>query len=128
MVVLDDPFTSQDNFRRNHTAFQIKSCGEACAQTLVLSHDPYFLKLVWDKLAPTGRKALQLARVGEENTVVAEWDIDKAVQARYRADVDVLQKYYTLGEGSPVTYQKFGQFSKATAATSIQHNSPIRKA
>ena len=101
VVVFDDPFTSQDNFRRNNTAFQIKSCGEACAQTVLLSHDPNFLKLVWDKLAPADRKTLQLARVGEENTAVAEWDIEKAVQARYRADVDVLQKYYALGEGEP---------------------------
>ncbi len=101
VVVLDDPFTSQDNFRRNHTAFQIKSCGEACAQTVLFSHDPNFLKLVWDKLASADRKTLQLARVGEKNTAVAEWDIEKAVQARYRADVDVLQKYYALGEGEP---------------------------
>ena len=101
VVVLDDPFTSQDNFRRNHTAFQIKSCGEACAQTVLLSHDPNFLKLIWDKLAPADRKALQLARVGEENTAVAEWDIEKAVQARYRADIDVLQGHYALGEGEP---------------------------
>ena len=101
VVVLDDPFTSQDNFRRNHTAFQIKSCGEACAQTVLLSHDPNFLKLVWDKLAPADRKTLQLARIGEENTAVAEWDIEKAVQARYRGDVEVLQKYHTLGEGEP---------------------------
>lgn len=99
VVVFDDPFSSQDSFRRNNTAYQIKICGEACAQTILLSHDPQFLKLVWDKVAPTDRKTLQLARVGEDNTAVAEWDIEKAVQARYRADVEVLQKYYTTGDG-----------------------------
>lgn len=99
VVIFDDPFTSQDSFRRNNTAFQIKNCGETCAQVVLLSHDPHFLKLVWDKLAPAERKSLQLARIGEENTTVAEWDIDKAIQARYRADVEVLQKYYALGEG-----------------------------
>jgi wobble nucleotide-excising tRNase len=99
IVVLDDPFTSQDNFRRNHTAIQIKRCGQMCSQVVVLSHDPFFLKLVWDKLTPADRKTLQLARVGEQNTAVAEWDIDKATQAQYRADLDVLQRYFTLAEG-----------------------------
>lgn len=101
VVVLDDPFTSQDSFRRNHTAFQVKTLGEACTQVVLLSHDPHFLKLVWDKLPPADRKALQLARVGEENTTIAEWDIEKAVQERYRADVNVLQRFYTRGEGEP---------------------------
>ena len=100
-VVLDDPFTSQDNFRRSHTAYQIKRCGEVCGQVVLLSHDPTFLKLVWDKLAPPDRKALQLVRVREENTTIAEWDIEKAVQARYRADVETLQRHYALGEGDP---------------------------
>jgi hypothetical protein len=66
---------------------------------VLLSHDPHFLKLVWDKLAPADRRTLQLARVGEENTTIAEWDILRAVQARYREDMDVLQKYYAVGEG-----------------------------
>jgi hypothetical protein len=95
------PFTSQDNFRRSHTAYQIKRCGDLCRQVVVLSHDPMFLKLVWDKLAPADRKTLQLARVNEENTTIAEWNIEKAVQARYRADVETLQRYYSLGEGNP---------------------------
>jgi wobble nucleotide-excising tRNase len=101
VVVFDDPFTSHDKFRRNSTAFHIKRCGETCAQVIVLSHDPDFLKLVWDKIAPESRKTLQLARVGEENTTIAEWDIEKAVQARYRADVDALQNFHNLAEGSP---------------------------
>ena len=98
-VVFDDPFTSQDNFRRSHTAFQIKRCGEICGQVTVLSHDPMFLKLVWDKLQPANRKTLQLARVNEENTTIVEWDIEKAVQARYRADTETLMKYHSLNEG-----------------------------
>ena len=48
------------------------------------------------------RKTLQLARVGEENTTIAEWDIEKAVQARYRADIDTLQRFFSLGKGIPM--------------------------
>ena len=50
IVVLDDPFTSLDNFRRQFTAIEIrKLCGRA-AQTIVLSHDKNFLRLLWEKI------------------------------------------------------------------------------
>ncbi|MEY2565017.1 MAG: hypothetical protein QOH88_3210 [Verrucomicrobiota bacterium] len=99
VVVFDDPFTSMDSFRRSHTVHQINRCGEFCAQVVVLSHETNFLKLLYDRLAPADRKTLQLARVGEENTTIVEWDIDKAVQARYKADVETLQQFYSSGDG-----------------------------
>lgn len=99
VIVFDDPFTSLDSFRRNHTVHQIYKCAEGCAQVVILSHDPNFLKLLWDRIQPADRKTLQLARVGEENTTIAEWDIERAVQARYRADIDVLQRFFGSSEG-----------------------------
>jgi hypothetical protein len=72
-----------DSFRRNHTVHQIVKVGETCAQVVLLSHEASFLKLLWDRIAPADRKMLQLARIGEENTTIADWDIEKAVQARY---------------------------------------------
>lgn len=101
-VVFDDPFTSLDAFRRNQTVHQIFKCAEGCLQVVVLSHDPVFLKLLWDRIPNADRKTLQLARVGEENTTVAEWDIEKAVQERYRAAIDSLQRYYSFTEGDPL--------------------------
>ena len=101
IVVFDDPFTSLDAFRRNQTVHQICRCVESCLQIIVLSHDPNFLKLLWDRVLPADRKTLQLARVGEENTAIAEWDIEKAVQARFRADIDSLQRYFSSTEGAP---------------------------
>ncbi len=97
IVIFDDPFSSQDSFRRNHTVHQIHGCAQTCAQVVLLSHEPSFLKLVWDRMQPAERKTLQLVRVGEENTAIIEWDIESAVQARYRADVDVLQRFLSLG-------------------------------
>ena len=102
VVVFDDPFTSLDSFRRNHTIHQVHKWGERCAQVVLLSHDSGFLKLLWDMVPGAERKALQLARVGEENTTIAEWDIEKAVQARYRADIDTLQRFFSLGKGIPM--------------------------
>jgi wobble nucleotide-excising tRNase len=100
-VVFDDPFTSLDAFRRNQTVHQIYRCSDACLQVVVLSHDPGFLKLLWDRIPPADRKTLQFARIGEENTTVAEWDIERAVQARFRADIDTLQRYFSSTEGEP---------------------------
>jgi hypothetical protein len=68
----------------------------------LLSHDPGFLHLLWDRIPPVDRKALWFARIGEENTTIAAWDIDKAVQARYRADLDTLQQFLSLGQGNPM--------------------------
>ena len=101
VVVFDDPFTSLDGFRRNHTVNQIYKCGENSAQVVLLSHEPMFLKLLWDRVRPEDRKALQLGRVGEDNTTIAEWNIERAVQAPYRMDVDTLQRVFADGEGEP---------------------------
>jgi len=84
---------------RNHTVNQIFRCGQTCSQVVVLSHEPGFLYLLWDRIAPADRKALMLARIGEENTTIVEWDIERAVQARYRADLDTLQRFFAHGEG-----------------------------
>ena len=50
IVVLDDPFTSLDNFRRQFTAIEIRRICERAKQTIVLSHDKGFLRLLWDKI------------------------------------------------------------------------------
>lgn len=99
-IVFDDPFTSLDAFRRSHTVFQVYRCTRECAQVVVFSHDANFLKALWDRIAPEDRKALQLARVGEENTTIAEWNIEEAVAARFKADMDALLKFHSLNDGN----------------------------
>ena len=58
IVVFDDPFSSQDSFRRNHTVHQIQRCAQTCAQVVLLSHEPSFLKLLWDRMQPADRKCI----------------------------------------------------------------------
>ena len=90
-----------DSFRRHNTVHQISKGVPTGEQVIVLSHDANFLKLVWDRALPVDRKTQQLARVGEDNTAIAEWDIEKAVQARFRADIDVLQTFFESNGGDP---------------------------
>jgi wobble nucleotide-excising tRNase len=103
IVIFDDPFNSQDAFRKDHTVEQIKRCGEGCTQVMVLSHDQGFLKRVWDRLVPQAseRKCIQMARVGVRNTAISEWDIEKATQQRFTSDIKSLTDYYNAGEGEP---------------------------
>ncbi len=103
IVVFDDPFSSQDSFRKNCTIQKIKKCGEACTQVIVLSHDNRFLKLIWDRLAHLSaeRKCLQFARIGLRDTTVSEWDIEEATQAQFLGDRQALTDYYTSVEGHP---------------------------
>lgn len=99
LVVFDDPFSSLDMFRRNATAHQIYRCADSCSQVMVLSHEPGFLKLVWDRVVADQRKTLQMARVGQDSTVIVEWDIEKALQPAYIASISVLQAFDSDGSG-----------------------------
>jgi wobble nucleotide-excising tRNase len=101
IVVFDDPFNSQDSFRKDCTIQKIKRCGTACAQVFVFSHDQDFLKRIWDRLEPADRKCLKLARVGTRDTNIIEFDIEEATQAAYKAQRKVLLDYYHDSKGDP---------------------------
>jgi len=104
IVIFDDPFNSQDSFRKDCTVQKIRRCGEECTQLIVLSHDQRFLKRIWDRLqvAHTAeRKCLEMVRIGQQNTTICEWDIETATQDAYRADRNALTDYYHAREGQP---------------------------
>lgn len=103
IVVFDDPFNSQDAFRKDHTVRKIRDIGETCAQVMVFSHDLHFLKRLWERLQdkPAERKCLELKRIGLHNTSIVEWDIEGAVQSTYRADRQALTDFYHEGTGKP---------------------------
>ena len=103
IVVFDDPFNSQDSFRKDHTVRKIRDCGEMCAQVIVFSHELHFLKRIWDRLhkKPAERKCLELKRIGLYNTAIVEWDIEAATQSAYKADRQTLTDFYHDGIGEP---------------------------
>lgn len=103
IVVFDDPFNSQDSFRKDCTVQNVIKCGDDCRQVVVLSHDQGFLKRIWDCLASQAadRKCLQLKRVGLRDTKICAWDIEEATQARFTADLKALTDYYNGVDGNP---------------------------
>ena len=101
IVVFDDPFNSQDSFRKDHTVRKVRDCGETCAQVIVFSHDLHFLKRIWDRLQekPAERQCLELKRIGLYDTTIVEWDIEAATQSAYKTDRQTLTDFYHDGRG-----------------------------
>ncbi len=100
VVILDDPFTSLDRFRRTCTQQLIQRLALTADQVIVLSHDPYFLKLLWDECPARDQsvKALQMSKSGE-STVIGEWDIEFETQSPYMKDLSALQAFNSEGSG-----------------------------
>ena len=97
IIVFDDPFNSQDRSRRNRTAELLRKYGSECKQMILLSHDPFFLSLVYSKLPKAERHCLQLSRVPDNNTTIEEWDVEKETQDGYFKEHAALNSYLLNG-------------------------------
>jgi wobble nucleotide-excising tRNase len=102
LVIFDDPFNSQDAFRRRQTIHEIIKLAKKCSQVVVLSHDAMFLKQIWEKCPPSERAAIELADHGQQGSKLGEMDIEKACQGRTATDMDDLQAYVTSGAGQHI--------------------------
>lgn len=101
-VIFDDPFSSQDRHRRTYTINQIARCGAEVSQIVVLSHDNFFLREMWDRPLPKEhRKSLMLTPCGVEDTLLVEWDIEKDSEGEDAANKRVLAAFYQGEGGDP---------------------------
>lgn len=100
-VIFDDPFTSQDRFRRTRTQQLICDKARECAQVLVLSHDPDFLKLIWDNYNTAEIKTLRLTRVNRDDATITEWDIVEATKSGFVQDYMAIMAFLHRNEGTP---------------------------
>jgi wobble nucleotide-excising tRNase len=101
-VVFDDPFSSQDAFRRRQSVHEIARIARRCAQVIVLSHDATFLKQVWDKAPADERVALAIADHRAQGSKIMPVDLEAACQGRTATDMDDLQTYLSSGAGRPL--------------------------
>jgi wobble nucleotide-excising tRNase len=100
IVVFDDPFNSQDSFRRRQTVHEIMKVGARCAQTVVLSHDATFLKQLWHKAPPSERVCVGITDNRSLGSKLSIMDLEKATQGRTATDIDDLQTFATNGAGA----------------------------
>jgi wobble nucleotide-excising tRNase len=99
IVVFDDPFTSQDSFRRRQTVHEIKKLGDGSEQLIVFSHDATFLRQIRDKCNTGECIVLQLADHRNLGMKIIACDLDEACRGRAASDLDDLQGYITMGTG-----------------------------
>ncbi len=99
LLVFDDPFTSQDTFRRRQTVHEIVRAGESSEQLIVFSHDATFLRQIRDKCKAGQCLALQLGDHRSLGIKIMPCDLDEACRGRAASDMDDLQAYITTGAG-----------------------------
>ena len=98
IVVLDDPFTSLDNFRRQFTAIEIRKLCDRSAQTIVLSHDKTFLRLLWDKIDQGTIKCVAVQTGAPGMTTIAPYDIESETRPRHVTERMKIEEFV---EGEP---------------------------
>lgn len=92
-IVLDDPFTSLDRFRRECTSQLIVTLANIANQVVVLSHDPAFLKLVQDNATSVQVKELQILKTGQ-GSVISEWNAEEATKGAYLKSYSILLHFH----------------------------------
>ena len=105
-VVFDDPFNSQDSFRRTRTINEIARFAKQCVQVITLSHDPRFLKEIWDNAPAAERAALKLFDARVHGTMIMELDIDRECETTTAADLRELETFVRYNEGDPADIKR----------------------
>jgi wobble nucleotide-excising tRNase len=97
-VIVDDPLSSFDSFRSACTQQEVTSIAARAAQTIVLSHDAFFLKGVLDSSDRTGTACLQVVRDADSHALRA-WDAADYFLREAHQEYFLLRSY--LADGPP---------------------------
>ena len=103
IVVLDDPFTSLDQFRRQFTAIEIKRLCSTAAQVIVLSHDKMFLRLLWEKIDQSKIQSIALQTGAQGMSTIAPFSIPDSTQPRHVTERTQIEEFIE-GEQHEVPY------------------------
>lgn len=101
IIVLDDPFNSQDGFRRRFTANEIKKLSSKAAQVIVLSHEKAFLHLVWDRMPKENMTCLTMQSGTPKGARLGNLDIVEAMKPRGETERSRVIKFLEDGVGEP---------------------------
>jgi len=87
VVVLDDPMSSMDLARRHETIRQSCTLASTCAQLIILSHDPYFLRKFSKELGKhfvsTPMKSAKIHRGIGNYSIFSAVDLDQECASEY---------------------------------------------
>lgn len=96
-IIFDDPITSLDSNRTTCTQQQITRIARIAPQVIVLSHDPYFLRMLWESSDKSDIKPLWIKRAAEESSIISEWNIERETQGEYFKNYSALIEYLESG-------------------------------
>ncbi len=120
IIVLDDPLSSFDSYRRDLTKQEIKRLANRSLQVIVLSHDQYFIRLIWEDAKATS-KPLWIHRTSNGSTL-SEWDIESATQSSYFKDCSKLHKFLERGCNSEGEMRDIARAIRPV----LEHNLQVR--
>lgn len=94
IVVFDDPISSLDNHRKRYTAEQVLVYTNRARQVIVLTHDIFFARIVWEKYTDkkTSLSLLCIKREGISDSTIDNWDVEEETRSDY------YQGYFILAE------------------------------
>lgn len=105
IVILDDPFTSQDSTRRAYTKQQIAVLADRAAQVVLLSHDKYFLNDMRSPLRGKDFKFIQVAHFPHA-ALIEPCDIQRECASESARDHETLLEFSERRVGDPRTVRE----------------------
>ncbi len=101
IVVLDDPFTSMDEFRRTFTVNEINKLTNRAAQVFVFSHELGFLRLLWDRIDQSKITSCAIQTGAPGMASLATFDLEKATRPRNETERMKMIQFIDATEGDP---------------------------
>jgi wobble nucleotide-excising tRNase len=98
VVVLDDPFSSQDMQRQWETGSQIRQLAREACQVLVFSHDPRFLHLIEKDADPRTCSSFQLSFESDSEAAIKQWSASDELQTNYVRQAERIRHYANAGQ------------------------------
>lgn len=103
-VVVDDPLSSHDTYRRRETVAAIRElcCGNQCRQVIVLSHDEFLLREIQRRCMTATSSAFQIDYSGsDEWSVASAVNLDLLCRAGHAKMVDEISAFAQSRKGEP---------------------------
>lgn len=104
-VVFDDPFNSQDLARQFETTSQIRSIASSAAQTIILSHDPRFLRMIEKDSEQASQRSYQLTCDDDGRGQIETWSSEAEMKSLYVRQAEIVREYANHGKLLPETTQ-----------------------
>src|SRR3546814_11253150 len=105
IIVLDDPFTSQDSGRQFETSARIRELSTLAAQVIVLSHDARFFGLIQKDAKPDDCSEHQIRLDADRHGVVCTWSAQGERKDDYVRRAERIRGY----ENGSASYRERGR-------------------